>query len=56
VSTPSTPDSPPWWREFFSPLYARVYRGPLDHPEATQAEVALLAETFAGASGPILDV
>lgn len=52
---PTTADQP-WWREFFSPLYARVYRGPLAHPEATQAEVALLAETFAGVAGPILDL
>lgn len=45
-----------WWQSFFSPLYARIYRGPLAHPEATADEVALLAEVFDGVQGPVLDL
>lgn len=45
-----------WWQSFFSPLYSRVYRGPLAQPDATAAEVALLAEVFAKSNGPVLDL
>jgi SAM-dependent methyltransferase len=45
-----------WAPGFFTPLYARMYRGPLFDAEGTDREVAFLASRFADCDGPLLDV
>lgn len=45
-----------WTPGFFTPLYARMYQGPLNQKEATEEEVAFLRTLFEGVRGPVLDI
>ncbi|MDK2972000.1 MAG: hypothetical protein PWP23_1755 [Candidatus Sumerlaeota bacterium] len=44
-----------WAPDFFTPLYAAMYQGPLFQKEMTEQEVDFLATVFAGIDGPVLD-
>src|SRR5690606_24052310 len=48
--------SPDWAPNFFTSLYAEVYRGPLFDKAATEADIALLAEVFGDCKGPDVDI
>jgi len=52
----STTDNQHWAGGFFTELYSRVYQGPLDQPDQTEAEVEFLLETFEGCTRPLLDI
>ncbi len=48
---------PDWTREYFAPLYADVYSGPLAGATDTELEAEFLDAVFAGAKGePLLDI